>query len=335
MSVSSPQSKAKMPHILGYEKYTSQDYLEYRDMVHEKLSLMGVLGRRGASLSYFYEQQGYSREEDDDSSTRNAKTDAASTKFWSESNDSGYEVYMFPQYPPESVLLFETEEDWKPELFREGIWRVEFGPKFVVEDSHLTSMARAPPFFHAGLRSILCHNDTGYTEIIDAILTDLILACPNLEDVLFERAVNLTDAAVAAIVYHCPNIKSITVTGIKEEADGSMEGYVLRDLQDDPDIAKDLVFLNISEQLFEEDEPAQALSERRPNLTLHVSFMGDGEVWKAGEMIHSYLADDSDDEDEDGDMDECGYESHALFGPNGPYDYDEQFRGTSGFDSDD
>ncbi|KAK7931130.1 hypothetical protein PG985_001842 [Apiospora marii] len=230
-----------------------------------------------------------------------------------ESEESSISEDLDPYFPQANMVynlnVKSWDETWETTKQRRNIKQVTFGPDFRVQDQHFLALAQAPAAFRRSLRSIRCGNtDNGCgAGLSDDAVARLAEACPGLRYVTLEACTAVTDRGLAALLRHCPDLRSVSVTG-HDRRTGHITSQALDALRQDPTLGAQLVRLHLVDQEVR-FQAAEKLSKKRPNLEI-VEGRTDGDGYGA-QMVASIMGGSSITTDEEGDGAE-GEVAHGL-----------------------
>ena len=92
------------------------------------------------------------------------------------------------------------------------------------------------------------NSDNGYGGFLtDDAVAQLTTPCPNLKNVFFDAATQLTDTALFALVTNCKDIDHIGITG-HNKGTGKVTYIGLKTLQEDKTLGPKLKHLNLTDQ---------------------------------------------------------------------------------------
>jgi hypothetical protein len=205
---------------------------------------------------------------------------------------SDYTPYDHPHYESKHCLDFAHDKDWDKrwptERLRTGILAIRFGSRFNIKErapspslpsstrqlilslrsTQMTALATSPEAFRS---SILCitsgDTDTGIgSSLQDPPIIALAAAIPSLHSISLESAVDITNAAIIAIIRSCADIMYLSVCG-NDKSTGSVTFRPLQDVLGNKGTASKLTHLHLEDQRLDLDM-FKSVSRARPQLAI-------------------------------------------------------------------
>jgi hypothetical protein len=116
--------------------------------------------------------------------------------------------------------------------------------------------------FRESLRAVRCL----HASLRNQTVIDLAEQCPDLEDVAFEGARSLGDAALAALIENCLEIRAISISG-DDRSPGGVKAKGLEEVFSDPECGQELRYLWLVDQHLH-DKSVKRFSKMRPNMAI-------------------------------------------------------------------